>query len=113
MLPLLDKACERKFARREFGEKLTEWFTTLPDSVVIACDDRTDYELLINAWDGVVHPNLTGQLDLRPMIQSRPFAEAVSRYHSFPNCEWHQALNDARAYRYGWQERHKSEESPT
>ncbi|OQS37145.1 hypothetical protein B0T40_09495 [Chromobacterium haemolyticum] len=87
--------------RSELTERLRRWFVTLPRSVKIACDSQHDRELLADALAGEWPKNLTGWLDLRPMIDTTVFHQAVERYHT-PDRPWHHALHDAHAHRAGW-----------
>ncbi|MCG9096670.1 3'-5' exoribonuclease [Laribacter hongkongensis] len=102
VLPLLDAPPDSVMSRVELAIRLRAWFTTLPRRVVVACDDRTDYELLIDALDGQIPPNLAGVKDVRPLIGTTTFHAAACRYHESPGCPWHHALHDARAHRAGW-----------
>lgn len=102
VLPLLDAPPANVVSRDELATRLLEWFATLPRRIIIGCDDRTDYELLIDALDGQVPPNLAGIKDVRPLIDKTAFHAAACRYHQQPGCPWHHALHDARAHRAGW-----------
>lgn len=102
VLPLLDAPSANVVRRDELAIRLHAWFATLPRQVVIACDDRTDYELLIDALDGQIPPNLAGIEDVRPLIDTSTFHAAACLYHERPGCPWHHALHDARAHRAGW-----------
>ena len=86
--------------RAELADRLTAWFATLPREVVIACDSYTDWELLLDAMNGVP-PNLAGRHDLRTLIDSPAFHHAVVRYHE-KHRPWHHAGHDAHAHRAGW-----------
>jgi len=87
--------------RSQLAVKLIDWFAELPRSVTLACDSFTDWELLLDALDGVRPPNLAGRYDLRANIDSSIFHSAVVRYHELAG-PWHHALHDARAHRLGW-----------
>lgn len=100
VLPLLD--APEALTRGELSAQLREWFATLPRRVVIACDDRTDYELMVDAMDGWVPHNLAGIKDVRPLIDTTVFHAAACRYHEQAGSPWHHALHDARAHRAGW-----------
>jgi len=89
------------FDRLQLAARLVGWFATLPRSVTIACDSFTDWELLLDAMDGVRPANLSGRYDLRSLIDSTTFHHAVVKYHERSG-PWHHALHDARAHRYGW-----------
>lgn len=102
VLPLLDAPPANVLSRNELAIRLRAWFATLPHRVVIACDDRTDYELLIDALDGQIPPNLAGVKDVRSLGNTTVFHAAACRHHERPGCPWHHALHDARAHRAGW-----------
>lgn len=87
--------------RHQLTVKLTDWFATLPRSVTLACDSFTDWELLLDAFDGALPTNLAGRYDLRVHADSSVFHTAVVRYHELFG-PWHHALHDARAHRLGW-----------
>lgn len=87
--------------RPKLGGTLIEWFATLPSSVTVACDSYTDWELLLDAMDGVPPANLAGRYDLRTHADSSVFNHAVVQYHERGG-PWHHALHDARAHREGW-----------
>jgi len=70
--------------RPQLAARLVAWFATLPRSVSIACDSFTDWELLLDAMDGVRPANLTGRYDLRSLIDSTTFHHAVVKYHGNP-----------------------------
>lgn len=87
--------------RAELADRLTAWFATLPRNVTIACDSYTDWELLLDAINGVNPPNLAGRHDLRTLVDSSTFHHAVVRYHE-KHGPWHHAGHDAHAHRAGW-----------
>lgn len=101
ILPLLDGS--NVVTRDELAAQLRAWFATLPRQVVIGCDDRTDWDLLLDALDGELPANVAGQRqDLRHLIDTTVFNDAVCRFHDQPNQPWHHALHDAHAHRAGW-----------
>lgn len=102
VLPLLDAPASHMLTRAQLAERLRAWFATLPNKVIIGCDDRTDYELLHDALDGNLPDNIVGIVDVRPMIDTTAFHQAACRYHAEPGHPWHHALHDARAHRAGW-----------
>lgn len=94
---------EVKVKGEQLSERLRAWFTTLPRKVVIACDSRTDWDLLLDALDGELPANVVPHIfDLRNLIDTTVFNNAVCRYHDQPNQPWHHALHDAKAHRDGW-----------
>jgi hypothetical protein len=101
ILPLLDGS--NVVTRDELAAQLRAWFATLSRQVVIGCDHRTDWDLLLDALDGELPPNVTSQWrDLRYLNDNPAFNNAVNRFHSLPNQPWHHALRDAEAHRAGW-----------
>ena len=102
VLPLLDAPAGQVMTRAALAVQLRAWFATLPRRIVIACDDRTDYELLVDALDGEVPANVAGIEDLRPRVDSTVFHQAACRHHAAPGQPWHHALHDAKAHRAGW-----------
>lgn len=102
VLPLLDAPPAFVLDRMALAGCLQTWFRSLPRSVTIACDDRTDWELLVDALNGSLPSNVNGYRDLRPLIDSSVFHRAVCRYHEQPGHPWHHSLHDARAHRAGW-----------
>lgn len=99
----LGEVLEAKAKREELADRLRAWFATLPRKVVIACDSRTDWDLLLDALDGKLPSNVEPHIfDLRPLIDTTVFNNAVCRYHDQPNQPWHHALHDAKAHRDGW-----------
>jgi len=94
---------EAKANREQLSKRLREWFATLPRKVVIACDSRTDWDLLRDALDGELPANVVPHIfDLRSLIDTTVFNSAVCRYHDQPNRPWHHALHDSKAHRDGW-----------
>lgn len=94
--------CDGAVVRKaEVRDRLHDWFTTLPRSVMIASDSQYDHDLLANALDGQWPNNLSGWFDLRPLIDTGIFNGAVERYHTETR-PWHHALYDAQAHRAGW-----------
>lgn len=87
--------------KSEVGDHIRAWFKTLPRSVTLACDSQHDRHLLANALSGAWPANLSGWYDLRPLIDTAVFHEAVERFHN-PERPWHHALFDAQAHRAGW-----------
>jgi len=103
VLPQLGKIPGVGCIREELRQRLWDWFSTLPPHVQIATESAHDRDLL---WDAV-HEGLPSNLntsvfDLRPLIDTTAFNDAVYRYHEQPGCSWHHALHDARGHRMGW-----------
>jgi hypothetical protein len=101
VLPQLGSSAGPALDRHQMGVRLKEWFATLPHSVTVACDSYTDWELLLDALDGLRPTNLIGRCDLREHINLPVFHHAVVRYHQCRG-PWHHALHDAQAHRQGW-----------
>ncbi|AYH41796.1 3'-5' exoribonuclease [Azoarcus sp. DN11] len=102
------------------GEELTRrlwaWFGTLPRRVQLACDSARDHDLLWSAFVQGLPPNLDKTIyDLRGLIDTTVFHDAVCRYHEQPDHPWHHAFHDASAHRAGWMAwmDHKRNERPT
>lgn len=98
VLPLMTgPALDLNTARRS----LTEWFTTLPRRVQVACDSPIDWSLLAGLIGD--HPvNLVqNRHDLAPLIDTAIYNNTVGSYFARGHPE-HHALHDARAYRLGW-----------
>jgi len=103
VLPILAKSPEVACNRDQLAIRLKDWFAMLPRQVRIACDSRTDIDLLIDALDENRPDNLINEtFDLRPLIDTTAYNSAVCRYHDQPGQPWHHALHDARAHRLGW-----------
>ncbi|MHB1249493.1 MAG: hypothetical protein ACYCZL_08890 [Polaromonas sp.] len=100
--PLLGKIPDAIMKRAELPPGLHTWFTGLPRSVTIACDSYTDWELLVDVFDGDLTAQITGRYDLRALINTAVFNQAVCQYHAQPGQPWHHALHDAQAQRAGW-----------
>ena len=101
VIPLLDGS--NVVTRVELTSQLCAWFATLSRQVVIGCDDRTDWDLLRDALDGDLPPNIVGQpRSLRHLIDTTVYHDAVCCYHEQPGQPRHHALYDARAHRAGW-----------
>lgn len=101
--PLLGRFPDAACTRDELTARLWAWFATLPRPVQIVSDSMHDRDLLWDAFDEGLPPNLDRSVfDLRPLIDTTAFNDAVCRYHDQPNQPWHHALYDARAHRAGW-----------
>ena len=101
VLPLLDVS--NVITRTELSSQLCAWFLTLPREVAIGCDDRTDWDLLLDALDGDLPRNVAGQpKSLRHLIDTTVYNDAVCKFHDQINQPWHHALSDAKAHRAGW-----------
>jgi hypothetical protein len=102
VLPLLDAPADRVFTRAQLAVQLRAWLTALPGEVAICVDNRTDYELLIDAVGGNLPANVTALDETWDLAMTATFGEAVARYHATPGRPWHNALHDARAFLAGW-----------
>ena len=101
ILSLLDAS--NVVTREELTAQLRAWFATLPRQVVIACDDHTDWDLFLDAFDGELPANVDRPFkNLRYLIDTTVYNEAVCCYHDQPNQPWHHSLHDAKAHRSGW-----------
>jgi len=86
--------------RAELAERLAAWFATLQTDVVVACDNNTDWELLLDAMGEHRPDNLIGCYSLQETMGIAGFHAAAARYHE--HAPWHHALHDAQAHRHGW-----------
>lgn len=103
VIPLLGRFPEAICSREELRRRLWAWFATLPRDVQIAADSTHDRDLLWDAFGEGLPPNLNKQVfDLRPLIDTTVFNDAVCSYHDQPNQPWHHALHDARSHRAGF-----------
>jgi hypothetical protein len=103
VLPLLGRFPGAACTRDELTKRVWEWFATLPRHVQIAADSTHDRDLLWDAFGEGLPQNLDRKVfDLRSLIDTTVFNDAVCRYHDQPNQPWHHALHDARAHRAGW-----------
>lgn len=100
--PLLGQIKGAAVKRIDLAVQLRAWFTTLPRSVTIACDSQFDREVLDTIIGRPWPTNLAGWFDLRPLIDSTVFDQAVNAYHDQLDRPWHHALYDAHAHRAGW-----------
>ncbi len=101
--PLLGQHPEAICDREELCRRLWAWFATLPREVQIAADSTHDRDLLWDAFGEGLPPNLDMKVfDLRPLIDTTVFNDAVCHYHNQPGQPWHHSLHDARAHRAGW-----------
>lgn len=103
VLPYLGQFPDVTCNRDALAHRLRTWFSTLPRHVQIASDSMHDRDLLWDAFDGELPENLDKSIfNLRPLIDTTVFNEAVYHYHSLQDRPWHHALHDARAHRAGW-----------
>jgi len=96
VLPRLGQPGVMVLDREQLRHAVEQWFAELPEAITLACDHQLDYELLVDALDGILPGNLTSRLDLRQL--GAPFQRAVFAYHAVPGQAWHHALHDARAF---------------
>ncbi|MBV1777371.1 hypothetical protein KSF73_16745 [Burkholderiaceae bacterium DAT-1] len=113
VLPLLDAPPDQIMDRGALNRCLHTWFARLPEPGVIAYDDRTDVDLLLDALGDTTPANLAGYHNLRPAMASPMFNEAVCQYHAQPNQPWPHAWHDANALRAGWMAWQPSPKDPS
>lgn len=91
---------EHFLSKECFKNELMAWFANLPRAVILAADSIIDIKFVINI---IGHPNNLSPmwLDLRGLIDSTVYHNAVCKYHN-NNRPWHHALYDAAAHRQGW-----------
>lgn len=103
VIPLLGQIPGASCTRDELTRRLWTWFATLPRHVQLASDSTHDRDLLWDAFGEGLPENLDKKVyDLRPLIDTTVFNDAVCRYHDQPSQPWHHSLHDARAHRAGW-----------
>ena len=103
VLPYFGKTVDAACTREDLTQRLWAWFATLPRHVQIASDSTHDRDLLWDAFGEGLPENLDRSVfDLRSLIDTTVFNDAVCRYHEQPKQPWHHALHDARAHRAGW-----------
>ncbi|REE20727.1 uncharacterized protein DUF5051 [Paraburkholderia sp. BL27I4N3] len=86
----------------EARAKLIRWLADAPREVQVACDSARDFGFLLEMLGDARPRNLRlSYYDLRPLIDSNVYHQAVMRYYEDDRRE-HHALVDARAYRKGW-----------
>lgn len=99
VLPLLSG---NQISRGEAAAAIFQFLSAGPRKTIIACDDETDLRLLrglLPEWPVNV---MSGRHDLRPLIDTTVFHDAVCAFHNQNQQPWHHALYDARALRAGW-----------
>ncbi|MCW3480631.1 hypothetical protein OL229_13875 [Neisseriaceae bacterium JH1-16] len=99
MQPKLGQADVNTMSRPQLRQALEQWFAACPAGATLACNHH--YELLIDALDGELPPNISHRLDLSLLGPS--FQQSVSADHAVPGQAWHHALHDARAFLAAWQ----------
>lgn len=103
VLPNLGMIHGAACSRDELAKRLWEWFATLPSQVQIATDSTHDRDLLWDAFGEGLPTNLDRSVyDLRSLVDTSEFNDAVCRYHDQASQPWHHGLHDAKAHRLGW-----------
>lgn len=103
ILPMLGAVPAAVCTKAELRERLWNWFATLPWHVKLAADSVHDQDLLWDAFGEELPENLDrAVMDLRSLIDTTVFNDAVVQYHEQRGRPWHHALEDARAHRVGW-----------
>lgn len=98
VLPLLSGENE---TLQSLKTSISNWFETLPRSVMVACDSDFDRKLFSSLFDKLPE-NFNGFIDLSPFISDTFYHKAVEAYHKDPQKPWHHAFHDACAHRAGW-----------
>lgn len=101
VLPQLGYVDEVRVHKADIQYRLPDWFSMLPRSVTIACDSQVDREVLSRAFGGKYPNNLIGWFDLRPLIDTGVYHQAVEKYHTKEK-PWHHAFTDVQAHLAGW-----------
>lgn len=103
VLPHLGQQPEDSCSREELTRRLYEWLRGFPATLQIACDSTHDRDLLWDALEDGLPPNLEPTvLKLAWQSEDRVFNEAVYKYHDQPGRPRHHALHDAQSLRHGW-----------
>lgn len=103
VLPHLGQQPEDSCSREELTRRLYDWLRGFSGTVQIACDSSHDRDLLWDALDDGLPPNLESTvLKLAWQSEDRVFSEAVFKYHAQSGQTRHHALHDAHALRVGW-----------
>ncbi len=103
VLPHLEQQPENTCSRKELTRRLYEWLHRFPATLQIACDSTHDRDLLWDALENGLPPNVEPTvLKLAWQSEDRVFNEAVCKYHDQPGRPRHHALHDAQALRCGW-----------
>lgn len=88
-------------SREELKSQLYEFISNIGEEVVIACDFVGDFDLLKNALDAELPPNLSSSwFNFSDYKDSYVFYFAASEFHNLGNPR-HHALHDAHAHRRG------------
>jgi hypothetical protein len=85
----------------QLAHVLREWFAVLPRRVFFSCDSYIDVKLVLELLGERPANLIENWLDLRSLIDTSIYHNAVESYHS-PEKPWHHALHDAAAHRVGW-----------
>lgn len=88
-------------SRDQLARALRDWFATLPRRVFFSCDSYDDIKLVLTLLGERPANLIENWLDLRSLIDTSIYHNAVEAYHS-PEKPWHHALHDAAAHRAGW-----------
>lgn len=99
VLPLLSG---NAVSRAEASAVLFQFLSAGPRKTILACDDETDLRLLQELLPQRPVNVMSGRHDLRPLINTTVFHDAVCAFHNQTQQPWHHALCDARALRAGW-----------
>ncbi len=89
-------------SRGEAAVALFQFLRSGPRKTMIACDDETDLRFLLELLPEWPVNVMKGRHDLRPLINTTVFHDAVCAFHDQNQQPWHHALHDARALRVGW-----------
>ncbi|EOI7437991.1 TPA: hypothetical protein ACV1O4_002732 [Yersinia enterocolitica] len=99
ILPLLEPSYS--MPEDELSKKLKQWFREQPRRVTLASDSILDIKFILILIGE--QPNVSDHwLNLRGMIDTTVYHNAVCKYHAREQNPWHHALHDARAHRLGW-----------
>jgi len=101
--PLLGKDPAAACTRDELCRRLVSWLSSLEGTILLACDSQHDIDLLLDAVDGNLPPNVKARpLRLANHRTDPLFNEAECRFYAQEGIHRHHALHDAQALRAAW-----------
>lgn len=96
--PLLGKDPAAACTRDELCRRLIAWLSSLEGTILLACDSQHDIDLLLDAVDGNLPPNVKARpLQLANHRSAPLFNEAEYRFYAQEGVHRHHALHDAQA----------------
>lgn len=103
ILPLLTEKESERLSRQELSNKLYDWLSSLPESVIVI-DYYLDWQLLCDAISDKVWPKNIHRtpLYLDVILQENTFHKGYYQYLNENKLPEHHSLNDANANRCGF-----------